>query len=1671
MKKNKKLLITLLALNGILSAYPAGNQLPDSVKYEKLYNTMTKNMNQGKSNESSYKLIEKILKKKNKELKDLYSQGDYVVKPEYLEWQIFFTGFYNEDARVGSLSSNHAREGNDSDSNWSGKDKPMIQADSYKEVKIGPSIPYKYLNLQDINPDISLPVIDSVASINLNKIPLVIDIPQLPALPNIQLNTVDATDINDIVINKNVQVTPISINVAAKSFGAVSVPSPVLGVNGNGYYASADNVDYFTNVETLAVTTLPNNFRKNGVDATTGLIQIIGVKNSTYLSPTPAQTAGNLTYTLTQNLTTEFGGTRIILIESHRGAPIPNSTGSTPGDQNDVLFVKTTGTLNINANNSIGVEMEQGYNTGGTVRNDSAYINAGTITSGYSNVMGIDFKAGPRGPLYAENQGKIILSGNSSVGIKSSDVSGIRIGIVNESSGEITLNGSSSVAIAAVNGIFTPATITANNFSGGSYTTGLRQNGTININGTNNLGVVVRNSGAVFSPDSSLNNNSGKINLAGSNGAGIYLDYVGASFTNYGNITISANSNNTGIRIDNGTIANKYVLGNEIRISGNSSDNTGIAAVNSASTGVNEGKILINSTGSKNIGLYGTGGGGTRISNSGSNAEIKLDLSAASGSENIGASIIGSGSIFSNSGTITLIDKNTTGRNVGIYSENGTVNHTGAVNLTTSGNDIGIYLKGASGGTLGGKINLSSSGNAYDYGIYYDNGYTGNAGVSSVISLEGKAAGIFSAVRGITFGGTVNMTSLSTDSIGLLYQITVASPTGNILTNNGTVNATAGTGIYLYNNTSASGRTVVNGTSGNINVNDGGVGIVAESSAYTSGDKVEIVNNGTIRNTGLSSTANSIGIYAKNHDIKVTGSGKIRVESPDSENLGVFVKGGKVEFESKIELENGGIGVYLDGDKLNANDSVLDIGKTAGAITAVTDGTGIVAKGEKATVNILSGSIELDGHSLSNKGSLGVFLEDSNLNNNGLIKTGDYGTSVYLKSVLSARDIKLGSLETGDKGVALYLENQNEVDSLTSIKTGENGIAVYSKNGDIDTSILDSAKFTLGKGSTGYFLENGNLKSTSGTANLILGNDVTGVALTGTSAVDSSINSITIGDNTGSGTGIKPIVLGIKEIASPLTLTTKLAGGDGTVGLYYQEEGTGNTVTYNGGSSTVTPDIKVGTAGGTLSSVGVYLKADTGINALNLNNTYIQVNGKSGIVLGADTGTINVTGGKVELTEGGVLFLVKNGGSINVSPGTIIITPDSGIELYRVIYSDYTNASGTTLEIPKESVAIHGETGIMTNSGELVSKLIGGTPAESSIGMYIENTKEIAANTLEFANTFSQGVNKNKIDLGNKGIGIFGENSHIWNDTSGVINVKNEGAGLYATIGSIIENKGIINIGENSVGMYATDRTGSPSYAGLTKENYLTNSGKIISAGNNTIGISSAGVDPTKRSEIDNSGTIELSGLNTTGIYGNRTNIIKTGNITAGNGSDTGGTIEYASGILGNESDINIQNGQIQTGNYSIGAAAVGNSVLNITGGSITVGENSIFNYIKKGTGSGISLNDTSGGTYDLNKNKQIGIYAEEGNVISNKTLEVRTGTDSIGVYALNNGAANMSVQGLTVNVENGQKGIFVKAASGSGVKVTLANSVNLNGNSALGIIHQNGDVENNGTINISGEA
>ena len=67
MKANKKLLVSFLALNAVLSANASGAESSASSKYDRMYNSMVKNLEQGKSNQKNYEIIERILNQKNKE--------------------------------------------------------------------------------------------------------------------------------------------------------------------------------------------------------------------------------------------------------------------------------------------------------------------------------------------------------------------------------------------------------------------------------------------------------------------------------------------------------------------------------------------------------------------------------------------------------------------------------------------------------------------------------------------------------------------------------------------------------------------------------------------------------------------------------------------------------------------------------------------------------------------------------------------------------------------------------------------------------------------------------------------------------------------------------------------------------------------------------------------------------------------------------------------------------------------------------------------------------------------------------------------------------------------------------------------------------------------------------------------------------------------------------------------------------------------------------------------------------------------------------------------------------------------------------------------------------------------------------------------------------------------
>ena len=103
MWNTKKKILFMLAMSSLLLAESNSNTASND-DYNKLQTEVIANINKGTSNSKAYDKIEEILKTKNKELADLYNQSDYIVKPEYLEWQVFFTGFYENTHRGGSSS-------------------------------------------------------------------------------------------------------------------------------------------------------------------------------------------------------------------------------------------------------------------------------------------------------------------------------------------------------------------------------------------------------------------------------------------------------------------------------------------------------------------------------------------------------------------------------------------------------------------------------------------------------------------------------------------------------------------------------------------------------------------------------------------------------------------------------------------------------------------------------------------------------------------------------------------------------------------------------------------------------------------------------------------------------------------------------------------------------------------------------------------------------------------------------------------------------------------------------------------------------------------------------------------------------------------------------------------------------------------------------------------------------------------------------------------------------------------------------------------------------------------------------------------------------------------------------------------------------------------------------
>ena len=704
--------------------------------------------------------------------------------------------------------------------------------------------------------------------------------------------------------------------------------------------------------------------------------------------------------------------------------------------------------------------------------------------------------------------------------------------------------------------------------------------------------------------------------------------------------------------------------------------------------------------------------------------------------------------------------------------------------------------------------------NGHSYKIYYTNGTfvidtnidVGNAtddfnkvGLSrevvtinagkTVSSTVGKGLAMGSNDKSIADGdnsktqyinnGKVDITggSLSTGTIGLNISY------GQIHNNN-IINVANGIGAYGIN-----GSTLINDTTGKVNITTQGVGMAAFTSAgtlqtygtdkkindgtLTASDKTfEIVNKGQITVNG----DKSIGLYGNTNGTStllsasngyITNSGKLTLTG--DETVGIVSKRATVTLNgtgsSDIVVGKKGIGVYAEKSPVTMSSNY--------GVEVKDGGTGIFVKNDGSTLSSSSNELELK-YSGSNVGTgVGIYYEGaigSNIINGTKVKLVDTsGTTDGLVGLYTAGGGKLTNtaIISGDKGYGIItngaeVENTSDITFTNPVTESKPSVGILTQAGD---DITNTGTVSLGDNSVGIFG-----KKVLNTGIITVGNGGTGIYSEGGNVDLSATSKINIGANKAVGVFTK----GNGQVITANAGST-MTIGDSSFG--FLNEGKGNTINSNIVSQTLGNDVTY-----------VYSSDRTGI--IN-NNTALTSTGSYNYGLySAGTVTNNAdinfgTGlGNVGIysTYGGT---ARNLAGRSVTVGASYVDPNNSLNnRYAVAMAAGFNGDG----IPSKAY-----TGNVVNEGTI------NVTGPYSIGMYgtEAGTKVYNGTSVGSTATINLGAdNTTGIYLDN---GAYGYNyGTIRSVGSGLKKV----VGVVVKNGSTIENHGRIEItAEDAVGI------------------------------------------------------------------------------------------------------------------------------------------------------------------------------------------------------------------------------------------------------------------------------
>ena len=1222
-----------------------------------------------------------------------------------------------------------------------------------------------------------------------------------------------------------------------------------------------------------------------------------------------------------------------------------------------------------------------------------------------------------------------------------------------------------------------------------TYTSGVYNTGTININGDESVGVGILHEIQEVKVGGTINIGTGTVNQVKNvsdtkstatsdqtkvvnNAVGVFAG-VPTLPVKVGEADTMGNTNNTGAIVGTETTE----VSGAINIGRNARESIGLL-VGDSSEDLNKG--VLNGVANQTRKLLRSGSitlkaGPNIVGNSLGDGEINID-----GDKNYGF-VVNSESYSSEyKGKLDeLTQSNNNKASHGIGINEGKINVKGI-------NSIGFALLKGGNSKNTGEITVKES----DITSWHP--VTGIVNSQPQYDLTQNSVGFYGEQDKFTNEGTIAVNT--PNRIGNKAILLKGNATGITFDNKGDISVNGKNNIGVY----AEGKYTFNhekNTAGNnkISVGSNAIGIYAKNATGALNIKapIDIAASGTKTTIGIYTDGDAKVKFGDNSKLTI-GEGAVGLYSSDATK---FNNTFEIETGKKLEVELGKKSTFalLNGEKTVTNSPLLSKYLNNGT----TDKIEITQFGEGASIFYATSKAKavLDGDYTITNGdaaSTSVLVANDGANvevaNGKTLKT---NTNVGLIATRGAGVSGSGSVAE-NKGTIESTRTEKGIGIYTTFATGKNSGTITMDNKEavgmlatIGSTLTNSAKIELkGISSAGIYGENSELTNSGANSQIIVNKEASAgmyAKMTGASSVaKTSKNEGTI-DIKADGAGKSAAMYSHKESGNA-TLTTKntkdiKVAQKASAGIYVKNESAADKTTSlaeNTGLIQMTGEKSVGiiaekskvTNSGTGAN-GIEISGESSAGILASKESEVtnsgRIEGNTGTKLVGisvdETSTVINSGSIIMNTAQNTGIASKGGQVTNSGTITLVKNNSTGISAEN---ADVINSAGAKIEVKdKESVGIYAKMSgnvnkKVTNTGTITLESPAGTTPNKSAAIYSLVDGGTGTGILTTEN--NETINVDQKDS----VGIFAQNNGTANTRSVVKNTKIINVSKEGSAGILGEKSTITNSGAGTDGIVLT----ANKTVGIIGKNgsEVSNTGRIETKTATPSGSSEGLVGISLNASTGtNSGDIILGTAHSTGMNGVASStVINAKNIT-GNKENVVGMAVNASTATNTDKGTITLNGLTSTGMFG----AVGSTVTN-------AGTIETKTAVPTGTATGlvgIAVNASTGintGEIILGTKFSTGMFGAAGSTATNEGTITGNKENSVGMAG---DASTVTNKNIITLEDKASTGIFGK--NNSNLTNDDAGKIELKKEKSVGIYSDSniGTVINKGTITAIGTA